>query len=239
MGAWVTSLKRIFLGISLGIFIFVISLNVNSASATHHGTDSTYPSAITNYVDFTVNPTCSVIGTADVDKDGICDSWENSATGLIIDFPKAGGGTYHYEYKCAAAGGPDPDCPTANKRDIYLELDWMNFHEPSSGVLNDIKNAFLTAPATSDSVPAGIRLHIQYGEDTTRTNANEWGLIKYPGTTPFHVNSMKFYTATATNDGFYKVKENFFGTVQERLLDNSPPSDVLTAKRQGLHQKWN
>jgi len=134
----------------------------------------------------------------DVDQDGICDAWEDGSlgpAGLNINYP--GGAVY---YRLACNPGLLDDCPGTDKKDIYLEIDYMDNHRPNAQAIAEVIAAFANAPVGPGS---GIRLHIQ-------TDDNDSQFIPHAADTPFPGAN------TATAFGFDQIKAKFYGTETER-----------------------
>ncbi len=227
-------IKEILLGLLLVFVISVIAIDyTHEANATHHGADYSFPSPDNpGYIDSSVpNIDCNAIGAdpvdggnlgGDTDLDGICNDWEPSTgSDLTIRFkyPYTTGTVYQYTYDC--------NCADPNKRDVFVELDWLLYHAPSAGVITDVINAFSNAPTP-------INLHIQYGETASSGEIN------------FHKDLLKTFSSSSTNPGFYRLKQYWFGTQSEREPNTGSPDfwttdtlgDVkkkLTAKRQVFH----
>ena len=231
------------LGITiLGIFL-ILSLGFVNNAAAHTGINDALPSTNRpNYVYSTINAPCNVVGWhptnpaldlgGDSDGDGICNLWE-TASGLLVDFmPPAGqigaGIRFTYNYTCGAGAGQDPQCPSPNKKDVYLELDWMkdpaNSHAPLSGVVQAVKDAYAASPVANPDGTTGIILHVQNGEWPASGTASHQGDIK------FHKDSI--FTNQSTDPltpGFYRLKQYTFGTVCERFADTTCPTDTGTS----------
>jgi len=164
-------------------------------------------------IDATESETC----TNDGDEDGICDTWERVGRGLRVSvgFDDDGDGfddrIVRYSYTCSDSDpNDDPTCPDPAIRDIFLEIDWMQGHEPDSDALNRVKAAFAAASSGS------IELHIQLDEEIS--HENEITVVGGTGTTQFDL-----------------IKKNHFGTPAERVGTTQEVSDRLTAKRQVFH----
>jgi len=208
-----------------GVFVILAFGLVNAATA-HTGIINTLPSPNrADYVHSTLNVPCSTNGwnttspggnlSGDADADGICDGWERS-TGLFIDFtPPAGyagaGQKFNYSYPC------DPYCPSRDKKDVYLELDWMkdsaNSHVPIDGVVQAVIDAWAAAPVSNPNGTTGITLHVQYGE-WPAADSNQRGDIQW------HNDTLTTNTSyQSTTPGFYRLKQHTFGTMDERFAD--------------------
>lgn len=221
--------------------------------------DDPWTTTVKNYAKFTVVANCNDAGNGgDSDNDGICNAWESgSPTGLHINFTDTSTNTrYAYNLSCVAGRTiiDDPTgatvCPTTGKKDIYVELDWMKGHQPSSTAIADVVNAF-------DKM--NIALHVVGGEDATTQSGNMTVHYCYvhPAKatntlSPITTNDCTFSGSTVPSQSLALIKRNFFGTIQERNGDatfcprDDVPSDAgtvlnnasyncLTAKRQVFH----
>ncbi|WP_371503654.1 hypothetical protein [Nitrosopumilus adriaticus] len=145
----------------------------------------------------------------DTDSDGICNTWEDQAAfiasgwdpGLWISYPYVDGtNSTMYHYGCDSAG-----CPSIDRKDIYLEIDWMTNHQPDPDAIKDVVDSFDKAPVDcSGTVCKGIRLHVQDGgmgdEIPDAPNGIYFPGINHPRFTP----------------GFDQVKAYYFGNSTER-----------------------
>lgn len=201
-----------------GISLFFLSLAFfvfNQAYATN--TEDPFPPTLPPQPNYSVN-----LGTACTDNeinppnnppptagDGLCNSWETSS-GLKISF---GGQTY--KYNCVGFGGTDPVCPSPTRKDIYVEYDWFNGHQPNAQALTNVISAFNKM---------GITLHLESGSDSTfhRMNVD----VTNPPQQPMAGNQTPPNTGSEFND----IKRYFFGTPGDRVNAN-----YLTAKRQAFH----
>lgn len=133
-------------------------------------------------------------GNVDNDGDSLCDNWE--ATG--IDFN--GDGTIDFTLPGA----------NVNQPDVYIEVDWMNLHQPNADSINDVIASFAAH---------GVALHVLVDEEALA-----------------HNNAFVFEPCTAANaalPNFDNVKNASFGTAAERLAANSV--NILNAKRFVYH----
>jgi len=231
-----------------GIFL-ILAFGLLNTSSAHTGINDALPSPNrSDYVYSTINAPCNTVGWhptnssqnlgGDTDGDGICDLWE-TPTGLLVDFkPPAGqtgaGQRFTYSYPCGTESGQDPQCPSPNHKDVYVELDWMkdtaNSHVPLAGVVQGVKDAFAASPVSNPDSITGINLHVQYGEWPAS------GTSTQQGNTKFHIDSLYTNQSTSpTKPGFYRLKQYTFGTVCERFADTTCPADTGTT----LHQNSN
>ena len=214
-----------------------------------------------NYAALTVRaPTdCSGGLGGDSDHDGICDNWESNSgpnAGLHINFTDStmGNTTVAYVYNLSCIPGNtianDPTgltvCPDPNKKDIYVELDWMTGQDPSPQAIADVVKAF---------DKQGIALHIQDGENPS-TNSGDIGLhycdVRMVTINGGTAGQACTNTNSPTNYQSYPfLKSARFGTVSERSGDptacpsainptntttpNANAYNCLTAKRQVFH----
>jgi len=108
---------------------------------------------------------------ADADKDGICDEWEDGVApeGIPVTNPVTQATTYvslcHTDqFSDVWNGTPDKDnvninkaaglniCPTTKHKDIFVEIDYMTYHDPNLNALRDVIKAFGKSPITKYDV---------------------------------------------------------------------------------------
>lgn len=133
-------------------------------------------------------------GNVDNDGDSLCDNWET--TGIDFD----GNGTIDFT----------PPGANLNQPDVYVEVDWMNQHQPNPDSINDVIASFAAR---------GVALHVQIDEEALP-----------------HNNAFVFEPCTAGNNAlpnFDTVKNANFGTAAQRALPDS--INVLNAKRFVYH----
>lgn len=133
-------------------------------------------------------------GNVDNDGDSLCDNWET--TGIDFD----GNGTIDFT----------PPGANLNQPDVYVEVDWMNQHQPNPDSINDVIASFAAR---------GVALHVQIDEEALP-----------------HNNAFVFEPCTAGNNAlpnFDTVKNANFGTAAQRALPDSV--NVLNAKRFVYH----
>ena len=247
-------------GASIGIILFLTLYSpVHGFADTQ--TDPTKESDQPNYAKTSIAQiSCNNLSPpGDLDGDGICDAWEfgnsnpepgTGFRGLHVTFADPSYPTVTYEYKLPCVKdttyGSDPlgttVCPDRNKKDLYLELDWMTNHAPSDTALQHVVNAFVNSPVTNiNGALPGVYLHIQKGEASGNGDIGK------------HYNYVKWTTISGAP--YIKVntlKQNHFGTQAEHVANNSQcpnpsiptgvtpfwPANVyncLTAKRQIFH----
>jgi hypothetical protein len=101
-------------------------------------------------------------------------------------------------------------------KDLFLEVDYMESHQPYSGVIPSVVEAFRKAPVCNPDGIDGIRLHVQLDEQ-----------IPHQDSIALTVNGIE------TWNGFYDLKDQYFGTALERLDTNKDP--LLLAKNNIYH----
>lgn len=178
----------------------------------------------------------------DTDGDGLLDCWEDGALwtdGLPgISFAGTyGNPTLRDVTLCVdtnnsngfgAAGSAEraTECASPFVKDVFLEIDYMQFHKPDAGAVNNVVTAFLNAPVSNGAGnPTGIRLHVQIGEQI----AHKARLALFPCTGPFN-------PADADSADFDQLKPAWFGTAAERTNAAAPTlGNKLNAKRLAFH----
>ena len=130
----------------------------------------------------------------DTDGDAIPDSWEKQP----IDFNKD--------------GNPDLTLKDADplKKDIYIEVDYMDGHKPDPTALADVETAFRSCPATVRNGP--IKLHIEVDNTEVIPIAHE-DAIRW--------------------SRFDQIKDHSFGTTAEKVSGNA--KWILLAKKYTYH----
>jgi hypothetical protein len=179
----------------------------------------------------------------DSDQDGICDSWENPVlNGLTIPLTNADGVQIgEYFLPCKEIDGVPPvdtSCPSPERKDLYLEIDYMSGHEPDPLAIAAVVQMFDNAPVDSTSDNPGIELHAIVDEDIH-----------------LHRNIIPLSNNDPLNPGFKELKKAWFGSALERgctveedpsgievilcreLEENEKTAveNALTAKRQVFH----
>ncbi|MGH6691656.1 MAG: hypothetical protein ACREF4_13370, partial [Gammaproteobacteria bacterium] len=98
----------------------------------------------------------------DTDGDGLLDCWENALPRPCIDFN--GDGTCDLEL-CADSDGDGAigagECADPNRKDVFVEVDWLESHMPLRTAITRVINRFAIAPVDGNQ---GIRLHVQLDE---------------------------------------------------------------------------
>ena len=114
------------------------------------------------------------------------------------------------------------ECASVTQKDVFVEVDFMQFHRPDPTAIANVVNAFANAPsptANQLAYPGPIRLHVQIDEQIPHNNAT--ALIPC---TP----------APAAGDAsFDSLKTQFFGTRDERLKANGTNAKALASQRDG------
>jgi hypothetical protein len=170
-----------------------------------------------------------VTGSApDTDGDGLLDCWENGSNwadglpGISLDGTYTAGrdAAFRAVTLCVDFNGNgvfDPgECASPTHKDIFVEIDYMQFHRPDAVAMTNVVNAFANAPNTNPDGTTGIRLHLQIDEQLT------------------HVANTALVPCTPLpglgDADFDVLKAASFGTAAER-------ADIrkLNAKRNGFH----
>lgn len=142
---------------------------------------------------------CSSFG-GDSDGDGLCANWEKGST-LEVEFPA--GSSVKYVFSCTAAPCTD------NQKDMFIEIDYMKGHRPSSLALKQFTDAINSM---------GVNVHIQLDEfDYTKIKHSSSPGIRFPG-----------MNVPTYMKGYDSIKEKFFGTPVERGDINGVPSSDWT-----------
>jgi hypothetical protein len=177
----------------------------------------------------------------DTDGDGLLDCWERSspvsagANGQpCIDFD--GDGRCDLTLCVNSGDGKGTVCANPFRKDVFVEIDWLEGHRPNQNAINRVINRFEVAPvanpvnpATNTSV-AGIRLHVQIDE-VLKDSAQ--AVIPHNAGNLFANGLLAFepYTVAAAPGvlDFDTLKQNNFGTATQR-----PDPKALDAKRQAF-----
>jgi hypothetical protein len=191
-------------------------------------------------------PLCTSL--ADTDGDGLLDCWENpsplsAGAGGVPCIDYDGDGICDYKF-CPNLG--HPDCPDPNRKDIYVEIDWLETHQPNAAAIALVVDRFARAPVTNPGPVGGIALHVQVDPNPLKDSAGS--------TVPHNVGnsfangflSFEPYTGPPGSPNpaldFDAFKAINFGTECERTGVNCPvagapwPSgtNTLNAKRQAF-----
>jgi hypothetical protein len=186
-------------------------------------------------------------GDLDTDGDGLPDCWEDKKwwadqlPGIALDgvYILNRADTSQRLTLCVESNGiggfQDIECASPTKRDIFVEIDYMQYHQPNASSVSDVVAAFAGAPAfaaNSGKCDAGgcnseIRLHVQVDEQIP--HVDNTALI--PCTGPLATGAVDF---DAIKKGTAFVPPlgpvGGFGTPTER--SNVP---LLNAKRLAYH----
>lgn len=112
---------------------------------------------------------------ADVDEDGLLDTWETD--GVWFD---SGAGPQFIDLPAMGS--------SLNKRDIFVQADWMTGHKPSAAALRKVYDAFVAAPVSDGK--RSVELHIDAGPDSIMRYASgtqtelKWGRFSRAGERP-------------------------------------------------------
>ena len=142
--------------------------------------------------------------TNDFDGDGLLDCWETDG----IDFNNDG----QIDFDLPAMGA-DPE-----RKDVFVEIDWMAQHKPNNEALDIVKEKFENAPVDCEpdgSNCKGVNLHLLVDEEAVA-----------------HSDELSFASCTNASSqvpDYDEVKAKSFGTAAERNDPNS--ENILNAKR--------
>ena len=137
----------------------------------------------------------------DNDGDGLINSWETNG----IPYTGVDGQQHFYQLP-----GANP-----NHKNLYVEVDYMQFHRPIGGntnvnsALNDVRRAFSLAPVSNPDGATGITLFTQVDDQIPHQNT------------------------TDLDDLINNIKPAWFGTATERADPNN--ETLLAAKRMAFH----
>jgi hypothetical protein len=138
---------------------------------------------------------CISDDTTDKDGDDIPDKWEVKGVDVNHD------------------GKIDMNLSAKNAsslhKDIFLEIDYMKWHQPYAQVIPDVIKAFSNAPVCNPDGTTGIKLHVQLDEEIP------------------HKDKIKLW------DDFDGLYAKYFGTLSERRYPNH--KEVLAAKGDIYH----
>lgn len=166
--------------------------------------------------------------TPDTDGDGLLDCWEDGSfwsdhlPGISLDGTYSAGRdpSFRAVTLCVDQNGNkvfDPgECASPAHKDIFVEIDYMQYHNPDPTAVTNLITAFANAPVANPDGTTGIRLHLQIDEQLTHV-ANT---ALTPCTPP----------AAAGDANFDTIKAASFGTSAERLNVRK-----LNAKRNAFH----
>jgi hypothetical protein len=188
-----------------------------------------------------LNPGSCPGGNISSDGDGLLDCWKNRT---LWSDGKPG---INYAGVYAAGSSPttrdvtlcvneslpsfnlDNDCAKPGRPDLFLEIDYMNFHKPETAAGSAVANViamFQNAPNSNNRYPTpytGIALHVQIDELISVNGVNHFNNVAFPPcTAPAAAND-------STTVDFDAVKRSFFGTAAERTSLGTKPN-ALNAK---------
>ncbi len=148
-------------------------------------------------------------GSVDSDQDGLPDVWERNGVDINGD------------------DVIDLDLPTLgalwNRKDVFVELDWMDGYKLDDASINAVKTAFRNAPVGNPGgMGTGITLHVNHT------------LLGSPGDTiPASTTPVPFAKTPAANDDFWDLKNLYFGTALDRVSPNG--YNILSARSLVYH----
>ena len=188
-----------------------------------------------------LNPGSCPGGNVSSDGDGLLDCWKNPT--LWSD------GKPGINYAGVYGAGANPiardvtlcvnesspsfsianDCAKPGRPDLFLEIDYMNFHKPDTvagSAVDKVIQMFKNAPNSNNRYPlpyTGIALHVQVDEMISVNGVNHFNNVAFPPcTAPAAAND-------STTVDFDAVKRSLFGTAAERTSLGTKPN-ALNAK---------
>jgi hypothetical protein len=190
-------------------------------------------------------PLCSKLdGTpdmADTDGDGLLDCWERpspASAGMNGDPCIDHNGDGVCDLALCVDSGKGRVCANPYRKDVFVEVDWLQGHQPDQPAITSVINRFDVAPVANPLNPAtltsisGIRLHVQVNEALKNGPGLTATVIPHTSTLN-HLIAFEPYTAAAAGQAnvldFDQLKQNNFGTIGERQN-----SHALAAKRQAF-----
>jgi hypothetical protein len=111
-----------------------------------------------------------------------------------------------------------------NHRDLFLEIDFMQFHRPNNTAITNVVNAFAAAPIKNPDNTTGINLHILVDEQIPHQDTLNIPLV---GTPPDFPGDSKDWT------GYVAIKNTNFGTAADRADPNS--ANIKAARLLATH----
>lgn len=100
-------------------------------------------------------------GQVDNDGDGLCDNWEDSG----IDVDRDGTVDLHLYDLDQDGMIAASERVNKNRKDLFLELDFMPPHRPLPDAVNDVIAAFAAAPVANPDGSTGITLRIRVDDE--------------------------------------------------------------------------
>ena len=113
--------------------------------------------------------------------------------------------------------------PSPDHKDLFLEIDYMEYHIPIDTVIPNVINAFEKAPTCNPDNRLGITLHVQLGEEIS-PHLDSINLTEKNNRTGDNIR---------TWHEFNELKDKYFGTNQERNDPNH--ENIINAKKLIYH----
>ena len=223
--------------------ILVVPVGGGGVSATHEGFTATaliipapdvaeldpetfLPDTSRREVCSSSNP----LNGADTDGDSICDLWETSSG---VRVPTVGGPAgENYLWVCTGASyTTDPTgntvCPVVGKKDLYVEIDYMEHHRPSNTAISDVVTAFRNSPVKNAAgTTVGIQLHVRVDDEMPHSRINPTSEL------PEVFDLLPWSSSDPDVVTFLTLKRQFFGTAADRsICDINIPACVDQIER--------
>jgi hypothetical protein len=185
-----------------------------------------------------LNPGSCPGGNVATDGDGLLDCWKDRtrwSDGLPgINYAgtySAGGNPINRDVTLCV--GPtttqaekDANCALAGRKDLFVEIDYMDFHRPGTAPGTDL-DLVVQMFANAPTPPGPVKLHAQVDDLVNVNGKTHYTNVAFPPcTAPAN-------PADTTTVDFDTVKRQFFGTAAERAsvtAATSPKPNALNAK---------
>jgi len=206
-----------------------VRVGAGTEEATPSVIDSTPPSEELEIIGFETNTPFDC--DDDLDLDGVCDEWIVPGVGgdkieftingalytegckpLLVDSAGA--------YALTGFANPSsPVCPENDRKQIFVEIDYMPGHKPPQVVMENIIDMYANADVENINTSTGVDLFVTVDQVYDR-----------------HIDQVEFSTGDIANPGLDEFKQAFFGTAAEQA--RSDAAAFLTGKflfyRQGV-----
>lgn len=138
----------------------------------------------------------------DTDGDGLLDKWEIQgyrSGDVFVDLP---------------AMGADP-----KKKDIFVEIDWLEGHEPKEDAIKIVMDSFAKAPVDNPDGTKGINLHVDYGRNSIMNvkTGEHWGNMSHANSIPHTDGDLSTFLGSLDNNDNYNWSD--FDLLKQRNFE--------------------